>query len=128
MQNRSGNRTDFTDPATGSYLRVDWTDTPGDSAQADWERQSDAFGAKQQNYQEVGISPTTFAGSTNASLWEYRYTAGGADLHAYNLGFVLPTRGTASPSTSRPARTGGRRASRCGTSSRSGSRPRRSRR
>ncbi|HVF33396.1 MAG TPA: protein kinase [Acidimicrobiales bacterium] len=91
-QNRSGNRTDFTDPATGSYLRVDWTDTPGESAQADWERQSDAFGAKQENYREIGIQPTTFAGSSNASLWEYSYTSGGGALHAYNLGFVLPDR------------------------------------
>lgn len=92
VQNRSGNRTDFTDPATGSYLRVDWTDTPGESAQADWERQSDAFGAKQENYREIRIEPTTFVGSTNASLWEYSYDAGGGALHAYNLGFVLPNK------------------------------------
>lgn len=90
IQNRTGNRTDFTDPTTGTYLRVDWTDTPGESAQADWERQSDAFGAKQQNYREIRIEPSPFAGSTNSSLWEYSYTAGGAALHAYNLGFVLP--------------------------------------
>ena len=92
VQGRSGNRTDFTDPTTGSYLRVDWTDTPGESAQADWERQSDAFGKSHDGYEEIRIEPTTYAGSTNASLWEYRYTAGGAALHAYNLGFVLPDR------------------------------------
>jgi hypothetical protein len=90
VQARDGTRTDFTDPATGSYLRVDWTDKPGDSAQADWEHQSDAFGAKHSGYEELGITPTTFAGSKNASLWEYRYTSGGATLHAYDLGFVLP--------------------------------------
>ena len=92
IQSRGGNRTDFTDPATGSYLRVDWTDTPGESAQADWERQSDAFGKNHENYREIRIEPTTFAGSTNASLWEFSYTDGGAALHAYNLGFVLPDR------------------------------------
>jgi hypothetical protein len=91
-QGRGGNRTDFTDPATGSYLRVDWTDRPGDSAQADWERQSAAFGKNHENYREIRIEPTTFAGSDNASLWEYSYTGGGAALHAYNLGFVLPDR------------------------------------
>lgn len=94
VQGRGGNRTDFTDPATGSYLRVDWTDKPGESAQADWERQSDAFAKNHQNYREVAITPTTFLGSDNASLWEFTYTEGGADLHAYNLGFVLG-RGTA---------------------------------
>ena len=92
VQSRGGNRTDFTDPATGSYLRVDWTETPGADAKADWERQSDAFGANHDDYREIGITPTTFAGSTNAALWEYSYTAGGAALHAYNLGFVLPDR------------------------------------
>ncbi|HVF32443.1 MAG TPA: serine/threonine-protein kinase [Acidimicrobiales bacterium] len=86
---RSGNRTDFTDPATGTYLRVDWTDEPNGSAQADWERQSKSFGARHQAYEELSIEPTSFAGSDNASLWEYRYREGGATLHAYNLGFVV---------------------------------------
>ncbi|MDQ3107729.1 MAG: protein kinase [Actinomycetota bacterium] len=89
VQSRDGTRTDFTDPTTGTYLRVDWTDKPGESAQADWERQSGSFGARQQNYRQVRIEPTTFSGSENASLWEYTYTSGGAPLHAYNLGFVL---------------------------------------
>ena len=89
VQDRSGNRTDFTDPATGTYLRIDWTDEPGESAQKDWERQSKSFGASHEGYEELGIEPTTFEGSDNASLWEYRYRDGGATLHAYNLGFVL---------------------------------------
>ena len=92
VQDRSGNRTDFTEPGTGTYLRVDWTDTPGESAQADWERQSEAFGKSHEGYEELRIEPTTYAGSTNASLWEYRYVASGATLHAYNLGFVLPSK------------------------------------
>jgi tRNA A-37 threonylcarbamoyl transferase component Bud32 len=89
---RDGTRTDLTDPATGTYLRVDWTDKPGPDAQADWERQSKSFGASHQGYEELGITRTTFAGSDNASLWEFRYTSGGATLHAYDLGFVLPDR------------------------------------
>jgi uncharacterized protein YbdZ (MbtH family) len=92
VADRSGNRTDFTDPATGTYLRVDWTDAPGESAQADWERQSKSFGSSHTGYEELRIEPTTFAGSDNASLWEYRYTAKGATLHADDLGFVLPDR------------------------------------
>ncbi len=31
----------------------------------------------------------------NAALWEYTYTEGGVDLHAYNLGFVTGGRGYA---------------------------------
>ncbi len=89
VQARDRTRTDFTDPTTGTYLRVDWTDKPGESAQADWERQSETFGARQQNYRQVRIEPTTFSGSENASLWEYTYSSSGASLHAYNLGFVL---------------------------------------
>ena len=92
VQHRSGNRTDFTDPATGTYLRVDWTDAPGPSAQADWERQSTSFGDDHDDYREIRIEPTRFAGSDNAALWEYRYRAGDTQLHAYNLGFVLPGR------------------------------------
>jgi tRNA A-37 threonylcarbamoyl transferase component Bud32 len=88
--NRSGNRTDFVDPSTGTYLRVDWTDSPGDSAQADWQRQSQAFAKSHDAYREIRIEPTTFAGTNNASLWEFSYASGGAALHAYDLGFVLP--------------------------------------
>lgn len=87
-----GNRTDFTDPKTGSYLRVDWTDEPGESAQDAWKEQSENFAEDHANYREIRIEPTTFAGSDNASLWEYSYTGGGAALHAYNLGFVLPNK------------------------------------
>lgn len=89
VQVRDGTRTDFTDPSTGTYLRVDWTAEPGSSAQKDWERQSKDFGARHSDYREIRIEPTTFQGSDNASLWEYAYSAGGAPLHAYNLGFVL---------------------------------------
>ena len=92
VKDRSGNRTDFVDPATGAYLRVDWTDSPGDDAAADWERQSDAFAQRHEGYEELGITRTTYKGSTNAALWEYRYRDGGATLHAYNLGFVLPSK------------------------------------
>lgn len=79
-------RTDFRDPATGAYLRVDWTDTPGESPVAAWEQQSRNFGARHENYRELGIEPTTYKGF-DAALWEYTYTAG-VQLHAVNLGFV----------------------------------------
>lgn len=82
-------RTDFTDPETGSYLRIDHTDTPGPDALAAAEAQSDDFGATHDCYEELAMEPTSMSGSDNAVLWEYVYCEGGADLHAYNLQFVL---------------------------------------
>ncbi|MDP9070191.1 MAG: DUF1795 domain-containing protein, partial [Actinomycetota bacterium] len=80
-------RTDITDPDTGSYLRVDWTDKPGPSPEADWERQSPSFGSRHAGYQELRIDPTTYKGFP-AAEWEYAYSSGGARLHAIDLGFV----------------------------------------
>ena len=82
-------RTDFTDPETGSYLRIDYTETPGPDAVAAAEEQSDSFGAGHECYEELAMEPTSMAGSDNAVLWEYSYCEDGADLHAYNLQFVL---------------------------------------
>ena len=36
LRSRGESLTDFVDPATNSYLRVDWTDEPGPSAQQAW--------------------------------------------------------------------------------------------
>ncbi|MBW3601791.1 MAG: serine/threonine protein kinase [Actinobacteria bacterium] len=80
-------RTDFRDPVTGTYLRVDWTDSPGDSPVAAWRSQSEAFGAEHADYREIRITPTTYKGF-DAALWEYRYSEGGAELRAANLGFT----------------------------------------
>ena len=82
-----GTRTDITDPATGTYLRVDWTDTPGPSPEGAWESLSKSFGARHEAYEEIRIDPTTYKGF-DAAEWEYEYTSGGARLHAVNLGMV----------------------------------------
>ena len=82
-----GTRTDITDPATGTYLRVDWTDTPGPSPEGAWEGLSRSFGARHEAYEEIRIDPTTYKGF-DAAVWEYEYTSGGARLHAVNLGMV----------------------------------------
>jgi len=82
-----GTRTDITDPGTGTYLRVDWTDKPGPSPEGAWESLSRSFGARHEAYQEIRIEPTTYKGF-DAALWEYAYTSGGARLHAVNLGMV----------------------------------------
>ena len=89
-----GTRTDITDPNTGSYLRLDWTDTPGPSPEGAWQSLSQSFGARHEAYQEIRIEPTTFKG-LDAAIWEYAYSSRGARLHAVNLGMVTGTHGFA---------------------------------
>ena len=81
------NSIDIREPLTGTYLRVAWTDSPGPSPQAAWEKYAPQFGATHDRYREIQITPTTFMGFP-ASLWEYEWSSGSVDLHAYNLGFV----------------------------------------
>jgi hypothetical protein len=80
-------RTDIRAPASGAYLRIDWTATPGDSPEAAWQQQSASFGARHEGYREIRIEPTTYKGY-DAAEWEYSYTERGARLHAIDLGFV----------------------------------------
>ncbi|HEX2057457.1 MAG TPA: serine/threonine-protein kinase [Actinomycetota bacterium] len=87
-------RTDFRDPATGAYLRMDWTPAPGDDPVAAWEAQSASFGSRHDAYRVIRIEPVTFQGFP-AAEWEYTYVDGGAELHAINLGVVTDTYGYA---------------------------------
>ena len=80
-------RTDIRHPSNGTYLRVDWTDAPGDDPVAAWESLSDAFAASHDNYSEMRIDATEYDGY-EAAIWEFTYSEGGADLHAIDLGFV----------------------------------------
>lgn len=83
----SPQQTDFRDPDSGSYLRVEWQQPPGESPEGAWEVASDNFGASHENYDELRITPTTFEGF-DAAEWEFTYSDGGADLHALDLGFI----------------------------------------
>ena len=87
--------TDFSDPASGTYLRVAHTSTPGPSALGAWQSLSEDFAARHSGYETIRLEPTTFEGSDNAALWEYRYSEGGAELHAVDLGFVIDDDGYA---------------------------------
>jgi hypothetical protein len=78
------NATDFRDEATGTYLRVDWVTPPNGTPEGAWE---DA--AAVSSFDTIRIDPTTYRGM-DAAVWEYTYSEGGADLHAYNLGFITP--------------------------------------
>ena len=86
--------TDFRDPETGAYLRMDWVAEPGPDAAAAWEEASDRFAAEHSDYTELAIDPVTFQGF-EAAEWEYTYEEGGAELHAINLGVVTDTYGYA---------------------------------
>ena len=86
-QSASLTTTDFVDPETGTYLRVDWTDHPGPSPKGHWEQFSVAFAESHDEYAEIRIDPTFYKGY-EAALWEYIYNDGGTELHAYNLGFI----------------------------------------
>jgi hypothetical protein len=87
-------RTDIRHPSNGSYLRVDWTDTPGDDPVAAWESLSDSFATSHEDYSELRIEATEYQGF-DAALWEFTYSEGGADLHAVDLGFVTGNYGFA---------------------------------
>lgn len=78
---------DIVDPETNSYMRIDWTDSPGDSAVGAWEAQAEGFASSHDNYEEIRIEEVEFRGY-DAAEWEYTYSSGDTTLHAINLGFV----------------------------------------
>lgn len=86
---------DFRDPESGTYLRLDWQSPAGADAVAAWQSLSQSFGSGRSNYEEIAIEPIEFKGSDNAALWEYTYSEGSADLHAYNLGVAFENYGFA---------------------------------
>ena len=91
---RRGTLTDFRDPDTGAYLRVDHRRPPGPSPEGAWQEFEPRFAAENANYRRLQITPTTYQ-DYRAALWEYTYSSGGAELHAYNLGFVTDEYGFA---------------------------------
>ncbi|MFA9445315.1 protein kinase [Egicoccus sp. AB-alg6-2] len=90
----SGNRTDWVEPGTGAYLRMDWTDAPASDPLADWEQAEAGFAQRQSDYQRVRLEPATYR-NWEAAMWEYTYTSGGAALHAINLNVLADDLGHA---------------------------------
>ncbi len=86
-----GSLTDFRDPSTGAYLRVDHVQPPGPSPEAAWLDFEPRFAAENAGYQRVRIEPTTFQGFP-AAVWEFTY---GDGLRAVDLGFVTDDYGFA---------------------------------
>ncbi|MFA9428778.1 protein kinase [Egicoccus sp. AB-alg2] len=89
-----GNRTDWVDPETGAYLRVDWTDDPASDPVADWEAAEAAFAQRQSDYERVRLQPATYR-DWDAAMWEYTYASGGASLQAINLNVLADDLGHA---------------------------------
>lgn len=83
----SGTRTDFRDPATGTYLRVDHVQPPGPSAVAAWRDEERSFAAVHTGYHRIQLQAATFQGFPAAN-WEFDYTEGSSLLHAFDLGFI----------------------------------------
>ena len=90
----NGTLTDFRDPETGAYLRVDHIEPPGPSPEGAWFELEKSFAAENANYRRIRIEPTTYAGY-RAGIWEFTYTSGGAELRVANLGFITPRYGFA---------------------------------
>lgn len=89
-----GTLTDFRDPETGAYLRVDHIEPPGPSPEGAWFELEKSFATENDNYQRIRIEPTTYNGY-RAGIWEFTYTSGGARLHVVDLGFITPRYGFA---------------------------------
>jgi eukaryotic-like serine/threonine-protein kinase len=87
----AGNLTDYVDPDTGAYLRVDWTDEPAGDPVADWEANESGFAQRQDDYERIRLEPATYRGR-DAAMWEYSYAAGGARLRALNLNLLAGDR------------------------------------
>ena len=83
-----GTSTDFRDGATGTYMRVQWTDAPGDDVIGRLEEIEADFDAEKENYARLRMEPVDFLDGWEAGEWEYTYEEGGAVLHAVNLQFV----------------------------------------
>jgi hypothetical protein len=90
VEGEGSDNTYFRDPSTGSYLQIAWTQPPtADTPEEAWYSYSDTFASEHEGYNELGITPTTFKGM-DAAAWEYQYVEDGAQLHAVDLGFIVP--------------------------------------
>jgi hypothetical protein len=84
---RNGTLTDFRDPNTGTYLRIDHQTPPAPTADGPWYALEQPFSAKNPGYMRLGITKTVFHGDA-AAIWEYTYLSGALRLHAIDLGMI----------------------------------------
>jgi eukaryotic-like serine/threonine-protein kinase len=87
-------RTDFVDPASGAFIRIEWTDQPGPDPVEAWRAQARLFEGRVAAYEELRIDPATFKGH-KAAEWEFRYLERGALRHALDIGLITGRYGAA---------------------------------
>jgi serine/threonine protein kinase len=96
----NGTLTDFRDPSTNAYLRVDYTASPGPSPEQAWRDLEPRFAAENPNYRRLRLTSTTFQGY-KAAIWEFTYNARGTPVRSVDLGFVTGRYGFALNFTTR---------------------------
>jgi hypothetical protein len=87
-------QTDFRDPETGTYMRVAWTDQPGDDVVGRLREIAANFSSRHTGYEELGIQTADYR-DYDAGAWDYTYASGRATLRATNLQFLTGGRGYA---------------------------------
>jgi eukaryotic-like serine/threonine-protein kinase len=84
----------FRDPNRRYTLRVDYTDTPKQSAVQAWEEYSPVLAGRLAEYSERRLEPLEYRGWDAADL-EFTYSDSGTDLHVLDRTFVVDGRGYA---------------------------------
>jgi len=85
---KDGPRTDFTEPGTGRFLRVDQTQDPQPDPVADWENQEASVSQRLTGYERIRIDPVVYRDYDSAD-WEFTWApAEGEPLHVLNRNLI----------------------------------------
>lgn len=85
---KDGPRTDFTEPGTGRFLRVDQTQDPQPEALADWENQEATVSQRLSGYELIRIDPVEYRDYESAD-WEFTWEPDdGQPLHVLNRNLI----------------------------------------
>jgi hypothetical protein len=85
-QNHYHSGTLFSGPG-GAELLVDFTPTPGPSALAKWQHDSQTVGPTMKGYHLIGVAAVAYRGYDTAD-WEYKRTVSGTQMRVQNRGMV----------------------------------------
>jgi serine/threonine protein kinase len=81
--------TRFSDPAGGRYFLVASRDPAGPSAVGAWRDQEKSFRKSHDGYERIRLESISQPGASDAADWEFRYSDGGARLHALDRARVV---------------------------------------
>ncbi|MFC7329157.1 serine/threonine-protein kinase [Marinactinospora rubrisoli] len=87
----------FTNP-DGGYLQIDQTDSPGENAREDWERQEGPISSNFRGYERVSITDLDepyVERYISAADWEFTFDGSGGRRHAVNRAFHTEEKGYA---------------------------------